>query len=189
MRVYVGAPFASAGRVRETHRLLESIGCHPTSHWAELATDAEHLSDDKRRSQGAQWQVNAECLAQSEAMLVLSEDVAGGELYAEVGRALSRGIPVLWTGPRRILSCYAPGVVIERSLDSALNRLARVAKVPTSARREALLAGFDRVTCPRCGHYAAQSAEFSDGSPAWQCYGCGALFPRHPPAPPVVAPS
>jgi hypothetical protein len=182
MRVYVGAPYASAAHVREVHGLLERIGCHPMSHWAELATTAEHLSDTSARAHGAQWKINADCIDQAEAMLVLSEETGGGELFAEVGRALARGIPVLWTGPRRILTCYAQGVVIE-SLDEALDKLAGAAKAPATSRREFLLAGFHGVRCPRCGHYAAKSTYFPDGSPGWRCYRCDSIFARTTPAP------
>ena len=178
MRIYVAAPYGSAARVREVHKLLEAIDCSPVSHWAEMATDAEHLTDSAARVQRAMWEVNIQCLDTAEAVLVLSEETGGGEMFAEIGRALHMGRPVLWTGPRRVLSCYAPGVVIERCLDDALDRLAGAAKAPREHRRDYMLAGFRGVTCPRCRADDARSAQFADGSPAWNCRHCGAMFAR-----------
>jgi len=186
MRVYVGAPYGAAGRVKDVHGLLRSIGCEPTSHWAEFATsEVEILKDSSARQHRAQWHINQDCLDSSEAMLVLSEPTGGAELFAEVGRALCIGRPVLWTGPRRILSCYAPGMVVLQSVSDALDRLAGAAKVPRESRRDVLLAGFQgrgHILCPRCGHDDVRSTAFSgDGSLAWKCHRCDAMFPRTTP--------
>ena len=140
MRVYVGAPYASAWRVRKVHDLLKQIACDPVSHWAELATEQEHLHDSRWHMHRAQWEINVRGIDSCEAMLVLSDEIGGGELFAEVGRALLIGRPVLWTGPRRILSCYAPGVLVCPSLEDAMAQLARAARAPIGYRRDVLLA-------------------------------------------------
>jgi hypothetical protein len=178
LRVYVAAPYGQAGRVRELHKVLESIGCKPVSYWAEVATDAEKLSDSTHRVHRAAWQINADAMSECDTLLALSEENAGGEFFAEIGRALHMGKPVLWTGTRRVLSCYAPGVVIESCVDTALQRLAMAARAAPSHYRDAILARYVGPHCPRCKMEGVISAKFADGSPAWECRYCNAIFAR-----------
>jgi hypothetical protein len=132
--VYVAAPFHAASRAREVHQLLMAQECVPTSSWATAAGDGpvgpEILLDSEVKLLSARFQRNIDDLDNAYALLVLSDERDGGEMFAEVGRAIANGIPVLWTGPRRILSCFAVGRVrMFASLDDALAVLKRAAEL------------------------------------------------------------
>jgi hypothetical protein len=135
--VYVAAPYHAATRVREVHALLAAAGCAPTSRWALEAEGPEDLRDEDGKVLAARFQRNIDDLDSAFALLVLPDGFAGGETFAEVGRAIANGIPVLWTGVRRILSCYAVGRVrLFASLDDAIAILQRTAEL-TEYRAEA----------------------------------------------------
>jgi hypothetical protein len=151
LRVYVAAPYALAPFVRDVHSQLTDLGCKPVSTWAELATGAEKLSDAAARVSRVCWEINTQSIDSADVLLALSTLDGGAEMFADIGRALYRGTPVLWTGARRILSCYAPEVILCRTqpgvrgimyegLDEALDELAKAAKAENpKAAREMLL--------------------------------------------------
>lgn len=184
IRVYVAAPLSSAPRVRDVHNLLARIGCKGVSIWAEITTDPATLSDERARVQRILWELNVKMIDECHAVLVLAEETpAPGEQtdYSDVGRALCLGKPVLWTGPGRILSSYAPDVQLVRCLDDALEAFAQASKATPGTERDVLRAGFQRIACPKChdpGPCFATS--YSNGRLAWQCRRCQALFDRLP---------
>lgn len=130
--VYVAAHYSLAPMVRAIHEKLFAIGCAPTSQWARLATRTlEELEDCSPEERRILWEMNDTCIDQSEAMLVVACVNKGGETFVEVGRALGRTIPILWTGERRILSSYRQGV-FRVSLDEALRALEHAASAQTA---------------------------------------------------------
>jgi hypothetical protein len=135
--VYVAAPYVAAPDVRALHARLRAIDCDPTSKWAEEAVGPEQLRDDAADTWRQLWLRNMNDLETAYALVVLSGD-GGGEMFVEVGHALALSIPILWTGPRRVLSCYARPRVRMMTVDDACSVLASVAKqtdLRTDARR------------------------------------------------------
>lgn len=126
--VYVAAPYADAPAVREVHGRMLALGSlRPTSSWAMRATGPERLESMALLDIHSAIECNDRDLADSDAMLVLARSNAGGEMFAEVARALAQDIQIVWVG-RRILSTFRPGVLIVDDLDEALEVLMRVAE-------------------------------------------------------------
>ena len=109
--VYVAAPYDRAYDVRTVHEQLRARGAKPTSQWATLAKGIEQLDVMSRSEIASAIEVNDHCLRQARILLVLASQGTGGEMFAEVARALSWGMGVLWVG-RRILSAYRPNVYL-----------------------------------------------------------------------------
>jgi hypothetical protein len=140
--VYVAAPYALAPMVRAIHERLYAAGCAPTSQWARLAKHTleqlERCSPDELRSA---WELNDACIDGSDAMLFVACLNKGGESFVELGRALQLGIPVLWTGERRILSSYRNGVY-RVTLDEAMRALEHAAAAANRRASKTRLCGW-----------------------------------------------
>jgi len=134
LRVYVAAPYPCADKARAAHRELDAIGIQATSAWAEEARGQEQLSDAFCEDQRKLWERNAEMLADSHALLALSEPAGGGEFFVEIGMAIRSAIPVVWVGTRRVLSCYSGRVRVLGTLEDALVVLGRAARLETTDR-------------------------------------------------------
>ena len=130
-RVYVAAPFEDAKKVLRVHDLLVARGHAPTSDWAEMAVgrqDEAHMRNprlDPYRLQNIADN-NDSNIGQSDAMIVMAREGAGGEMFCEIRWALLCALPVYWTGERRILSTYRRGVVICESVEDAIDQLPAV---------------------------------------------------------------
>lgn len=116
---YVAAPFADAGLVRDVHARLVEHDVRPTATWAEDVVGPENLGQYTTERLRAFAAVNDSDLRASNAMLVLAREGAGGEMFAEIARALLWGIPVVWSG-RRTLSAYRRGVVLASDLEDGI---------------------------------------------------------------------
>jgi hypothetical protein len=127
--VFVAAPYARAREVLCVHEELLAIGCFPTSHWARLArgTLEELRGGDAALIQSA-IELNDACLRKSSAVLALSCEGEGGEMFCEVARALERYVPVVWVGTRLILSTFRMGVYTCEALHDALAALSIAAE-------------------------------------------------------------
>lgn len=126
--VYVAAPYADAPAVREVHGRMLALGSlRPTSSWAMRATGPERLESLSIDEIASAIECNDRDLFDSDAMLVLARSNVGGEMFAEVARALAAAIPIVWVG-RRILSTFRPGVFVVDDLDEALEVLMRYAE-------------------------------------------------------------
>ncbi len=122
-RVYVAAPYARAEEAREIHKKLRALQMTPTSSWAENATGKEALdtlTDQERYDICAQNDCD---LCGSDVVLLRSVQGEGGEMFCELCLALEQVIPVVYVGPRFILSAYRQGVTRVDSLSSALDHL------------------------------------------------------------------
>lgn len=118
-RIYVAAPYEDANLVRQTHLKLEQQDFAPVSFWAIAAHGPEALNE-----QSAKWAIkhNDEDLESAAGVLALCREGAGGEMYAEITRALIWGKPVFWVGHRR-LSAYRHGVTLCDDIDDAIDAL------------------------------------------------------------------
>lgn len=110
--VFVAAPYGRAQMVRDTHGALLRAGCQPLSEWAELASGPECLDDMSARERELAMQLNHAGILRSGAMLVLSFQGEGGEMFADVARGLLArpSVPVIWTGDRTVLSAFHQSV-------------------------------------------------------------------------------
>lgn len=106
IKVYVAAPYGRREYVRIVHDWLMEAGLEPCSSWAysELPEDFSDAAVIE-----AAIEENDMALEEAEAVLVLAFDGEGGEMFAEVARAIDDDVPVFWVG-RRILSAYREGV-------------------------------------------------------------------------------
>ena len=123
--IYIAAPFADAALVREVGARLPAFGAESRSTWAECADGPEQLeamTPDEVRSVAA---ANDRDLLASFALVVLSRDGAGGEMFAEARLALEYGIPIVWVGKRRPLSAYREGVIRVDTIEDALDLVRR----------------------------------------------------------------
>jgi hypothetical protein len=118
LSIYVAAPYSDAPLVRGVHKELRRAGCKPTSQWAEDAKGAENLElplgDLRRLAMG-----NDDAIRESDRMLVLAREGAGGEMFSEVRYAITFAVPVYWVG-RTILSAFRPGVARYADLADAI---------------------------------------------------------------------
>lgn len=105
-RIYVCAPFDDRVYVRSVHALLVESELRPMSTWANANEDENWEDEEAVRLASLE---NVSQMATSDAMLVIARPGAGGEMYAEVARAITWGKPIFWVG-RRILSAFRPGV-------------------------------------------------------------------------------
>ena len=122
MLVYVAAPYADAAVARNVHELLRLHGLDVTSRWAEAARGLEPcLGEAAMRDRAA---ANDRDVLRADAMLVLSRDGAGGEMFAEARLAIERGKPIFWVG-RPILSAYRLGVVRCATVGEAIALIGR----------------------------------------------------------------
>lgn len=128
--VYVAAPYPRAAEVRAMHNALNEIGCVGVSHWATCARETfDEALANPRIAQSA-LELNDRCLEQAVVIVALAFDGEGGEMFAEVGRALAipeLAPPVLWIGQRLVLSCFRTGVYVVSQLEAfaALEHVAR----------------------------------------------------------------
>jgi len=122
--VYIAAPFADAALVRAIEPRLLPLGAESHSGWAQHANGPEQLDSMPLQSIQNIAAANDRDLMSAFAVLVLSRDGAGGEMFAEARLALEYGIPVVWVGARRPLTAYRPGVVRVDTLEEALDLIA-----------------------------------------------------------------
>lgn len=127
--VYVAAPFERRELVRKVEKDLFCHWMDSTASWAKL----EHEGLPPTELAAQQIKQNDDDIAISHALLVLAEPGLGGEMFAEVARALLFGIPIVWVG-RRILSTFRPGVIESPSVEEAINLLESWSNLVTSDR-------------------------------------------------------
>ena len=111
MRAYFISDYANAPLVRHVHWIVPLMGVEPTSRWAEEASGPERLAElgqEKVRELAAQ---NDRDLASSHVGVVIAREGLGGELFCEAARALERDIPLIWVGPRTVLTTFREGVL------------------------------------------------------------------------------
>lgn len=105
--IYVAAPFVDGPLVRNVHTQLVDARIRPTSSWVEVAHGmAESLENTPQHVRAAALEQNNRDIAFSDGMIFLARHGAGGEMFAELARALNLDIPVYWVGDRVILSTY-----------------------------------------------------------------------------------
>lgn len=117
--VYVAAPFEDADLARIHHERFAMLGIEPISSWVDEALGPEELDSFSIQQLRLIAAKNDRDLRAANACLVLAREKAGGEMFAEVARALSWGIPIVWYG-RRTLSAYRRGVVLANDIDDAV---------------------------------------------------------------------
>lgn len=121
LQVYVAAPYEDAPEVREVHRkiMTQVPGVRVRATWADVARGPEDLEALGPERVARAIDTNDRDLEAADVVLVLARPCAGGEMFAEVARALAAGTPVIWVG-RRILSAYRVGVRRVGSVEAAI---------------------------------------------------------------------
>ena len=119
LKVFIASRFESRLDVRELNDQLRARGMTPTATWCNAepegpATQGVPVTDwfeslDAKTIASIIYKNDQDILS-AHVMLMLAHDVGGRESYAEVARALHAGIPIVWTGPTRVLSAYRRGV-------------------------------------------------------------------------------
>ena len=128
MKVYVAAPFGDGARARSFSSALHVRSIETVSTWAETASGAEQLSDLALGHVRALASANDRELESAHVLVALPRERAGGEMFAEVRRALDLDIPVVWVGKRTILSAYRPGAIRVLGEYDAINLLTTFAQ-------------------------------------------------------------
>jgi hypothetical protein len=108
-------------------------GVRWTSRWARSARGPERLDTLTRAEQQRLARGNDEDLAASHIVLALAFPGEGGEMFAEIGRALLLGIPVVWIGARRTLSAAREGVLVVDELEIAVQLVEDIAELGLAA--------------------------------------------------------
>lgn len=116
LRVYVAAPHAKREQVRAVHEELRGAHLAPSARWADGSEDESRLSKHEARALAQQ---NDEDVGSSHCLLVLGFPGEGGEMFAEVARALDAETPVVWVG-RTTLSTHRRGVVLAADIGEAI---------------------------------------------------------------------
>lgn len=119
LRVYIAAPFEDAARVRSLHRLLRAaFGITGVSQWAEKAEERAAVGTPSQFR--AIRRENITDLESADLVLALIRHGAGREMFAEIGHALAKTIPLIWCGPPIGLSAFEQGVTIVDDIDQAI---------------------------------------------------------------------
>lgn len=124
--VYVAAPFEDVHVVRDLHERMHALGLVPTARWVEGVNGVENQARFTAAELRAFAERNDHDLARSHALIVLARAGGGGEMFAEMTRALILGLRVYYVGRRRILSAWRKGVVLCEDVDDALAQLLAV---------------------------------------------------------------
>ena len=107
---------------REVNSALEALGMKPTARWCYQTEES-----DAEVSSRAEWlrfaERNDADLSEAHVVLLLSSESGCGESFAEARLALTKRIPVIWTGPRRILTTWREGVLYLLTVADASDRL------------------------------------------------------------------
>lgn len=134
MIIYIAAPFRrykEAYRAECTLREAGLIPDEPTNRWIghamrsageDLSLQQEGLPSVFARA-AANIRENDEDVGRCDLLLALAYPDEGGEMFAEVARALHLGKPVAWVGERLILSCFRQGVTIYPSVQAVADAL------------------------------------------------------------------
>jgi hypothetical protein len=122
--IYIAAPFTDAALVRDIEPRFLPIGAESHSTWAQAANGPERLESMPLEMIQHIAAANDRDLLSAFAVIVLSRDGAGGEMFAEARLALEYGIPVVWVGRRRPLTAYRPGVVRVHTVEEAVEIVA-----------------------------------------------------------------
>lgn len=117
-RVYICAPWVDARRMSAWLPILASYGLENGSSWIAAACSLDGPDPLDAKS----IQKNDEELHLADAVLVISREGAGGEMFCEFTRAIMAGIPVFWVG-REILSCRRAGVTICDDIQDAFETI------------------------------------------------------------------
>lgn len=118
MRVYIAAPKAEALRARRAASLLRKCGIEVVSTWHETI---EEGAEDPFFGREEILSKNLHDLSRANAVLALTSDNAGRETYVEIGRALERGLRVVWSKERGgdALSSASQQVIVVPNDDDA----------------------------------------------------------------------
>ena len=125
IRVYVAAPFEYAPSVRRIHERLRALDFTPTSTWceSEYATGESERPPTEKEARTALAE-NDSMLLSSHALICISKFSQGGEMFCEFMQFYLRTVcPIVWVGPRKILSVYRHEVVYVEDVDSAFAHL------------------------------------------------------------------
>lgn len=123
-RVYIAAPWL---RWREAERFRNALAAHHlecTSSWIDDARTCDgpeslaSLEPDVVQAVAARNDADVD---DAHIVVALTWPGEGGEMFAEVARALLHGRPVVWVGERRTLSAYRPGVVLAADMFEAID--------------------------------------------------------------------
>jgi hypothetical protein len=124
MRVYVAAPYSTAGLIRDLHTRLRSRGLTPVSTWAERANGPEDFSMFTVEEIQGHAAHNDADLRAADVVLVIDHEGRGRETYGELRLALEWGKPAIYVG-KPSLSAWRPGVVRAADVDEAIEQLVR----------------------------------------------------------------
>lgn len=133
-RVYIAAPKAEVMRALDMAALLESYGLEVVSRWHDIVKPGD-LDPADYSDARALLEANLADLRSADAVLSLTCPCHGRGVYTEIGRALERGLPVVWSLERegRSIDWTDPRVLLAWSDESAVETLCAMSRVGAAA--------------------------------------------------------
>lgn len=129
MRVYIAAPKAQVERARCIAFALHLRGLEVVSCWHTLVSPGDQDPTDYIDALAILEQ-NLADLRRADVVLALTREGEGRGVYTEIGRALERGIPVVWSLEKdgRAIDWADPGVFLAFTDEAAIETLCDLAR-------------------------------------------------------------